>query len=481
MVLKRFFIAGFVMVMSLSTLYSQKAEKPMNVLLLVADDMNSWLFGDPERYTGRVIAPNLKELAASGVDFKYAYTSAPVCSPSRTSFTSGVAPWKSGHYHNTPGSNLSEPLKKSLSLAGFFNQAGYSTAAYGKITHGWDQKEYWDEKIGHKRDPAPPGAPLTSVGRGEQDWGPIHLDEKDMNDTRNIDNAIKRLQQEHDKPFFIACGTFNPHMPWYVPQKYFDMFPLDEIVIPALKENDLADVPELGVELTSGKSKFVEAVKAAGLHKDGVRAYLATIAYVDAQFGRLLDELEKSPYKDNTIVVFISDHGFHLGEKNHWQKATLWEEGTHVNFMVRAPGVTPERKVSKRFISLLDLYPTLAELCGLEAPDHLDGRSLVPLLKNPEAEWESTAITGLTSKQGLPDNWLPYISIRNEAGRYIRYKDGQEEFYDSNIDPHEWTNEIDNPKYTKEIEKLRAKVPAPSELATPCPNLVENIEKRWLK
>jgi arylsulfatase A-like enzyme len=473
MVLKRFFIAGFAVVISLSSLYSQEAEKPMNVLLLVADDMNSWLFGDPERYTGRVIAPNLKELAASGVDFKYAYTSAPVCSPSRSSFTSGVAPWVSGHYHNTPGHGLSEPLKNALSLAGFFKQSGYSTAAYGKITHGWDQRENWDEKIGHKMDPAPPGAPLTSVGRGEQDWGPIHLDEKDMNDTRNIDNAIKRLQQEHDKPFFIACGTFNPHMPWYVPQKYFDMFPLDEIVIPAMKENDLEDVPELGVELTSGKSNFVNSVIAAGLHKSGVQAYLATIAYVDSQFGRLLDALEDSPYKNNTIVVFISDHGFHLGEKNHWQKATLWEEGTHVNFMVRAPGVTPKGEISKRFVSLLDLYPTLADLCGLEAPDHVDGRSLLPLLKDPDAKWESTAITGLTSKHGLPDEWLPYISIRNEMGRYTRYTDGQEEFYDSNKDPHEWTNEINNPKYEKVIAKMRSMVPAPSELATPMPNFVE--------
>ena len=256
MVLKRFFIAGFAVVISLSSLYGQEAEKPMNVLLLVADDMNSWLFGDPERYTGRVISPNLNKLADSGVNFKYAYTSAPVCSPSRSSFTSGVAPWVSGHYHNTPGHELSEPLKNALSLAGFFKQSGYSTAAYGKITHGWDQRENWDEKIGHKRDPAPPGAPLISVGAGEQDWGPIHLAEEDMNDSRNVDNAIKRLNMKHDKPFFIACGTFNPQMPWYVPQKYFDMFPLDEIVIPDLKENDLADVPELGVELTSGKSKI---------------------------------------------------------------------------------------------------------------------------------------------------------------------------------------------------------------------------------
>ena len=170
--------------------------------------------------------------------------------------------------------------------------------------------------------------------------------------------------------------------------------------------------------------------------------------------------------------MFRSDHGFHLGKKNHWQKATLWEEGTHANLMIRAPGVTQEGEICKRFVSLLDLYPTLADLCGLEAPGYLDGRSLLPLLKNPESKWESTAITGLTSKQGLPD-WLPYISIRNEMGRYIRYTDGQEEFYDSNKDPHEWTNEINNPAYAKVIDKMRTKVPAPSELAVPLPNFVD--------
>ena len=187
--------------------------------------MNSWLLEDPNRYPGKVVAPNLTKFAASGVNFTRAYAAAPVCSPSRTAFFSGVAPWKSGHYHNTPGASTSEPLNHALSLAGFFKRAGYTTAGYGKITHGWDQREHWDEKIGHKRDPAPPGAPLTPVGRGEQDWGPIHLAEEEMNDTLNANYAIRQLHQKHDQPFFLACGTFNPHMPWYVPKKYFEMFP----------------------------------------------------------------------------------------------------------------------------------------------------------------------------------------------------------------------------------------------------------------
>jgi arylsulfatase A-like enzyme len=451
-------------------------DKPKNVLFLVSDDLNSWLLGDKNRYAGKVVAPNLTRLAASGVNFKRAYTAAPVCSPSRTAFFSGVAPWKSGHYHNTPGAGDSEPLKTALSMAGFFKQNGYSTGGYGKITHGWDQREHWDEKIGHKRDPAPPGAPLTPSGRGEQDWGPIHLAEEDMNDTLNVDNAIRRLQQQHDKPFFIACGTFNPHMPWYVPQKYFDMFPLDEVTTPELLEDDLDDVPEWGVELTLGKQKYVNSVFAHGLHKQGVQAYLATTAYVDAQMGRVLDALDKSPHRDNTVVVFLTDHGFHLAEKHHWQKATLWEEATHSLLMIRAPGVTPAGGAAcERFVSLLDIYPTLAELCGLEPPDHLDGRSLVPLLKNPKAAWQSTAITGLTSKGG--PTWYPYLSIRNEKGRYIRYVDGQEEFYDTTRDPHEWTNLIDNPECAQVISEMRAAIPNPPDAATPMPEVLKNTRQ----
>ncbi len=478
---KRLFVLPLLLVIPLIAIaQSRDAQQPMNVLFLVSDDLNTWLLGDNARYAGKVIAPNLTKLAQSGVNFERTYTAAPVCSPSRSAFISGVAPWKSGHYHNVPGANNSEAFENALSLAGCFQNAGYYTAAYGKITHGWDQRDRWDDRKGHSRDPRPPGAPLSEVGGGEQDWGPIHLSEEEMNDTQGADRAITQLKRKHDKPFFLAYGTFNPHMPWYVPQKYFDMFPLDEVALPEIKENDLNDVPELGRELTLGKGKFVDEIMKHGLHKEAVQGYLATTAYADAQMGRVLDALENSPYKDNTIVVFLSDHGFHLGEKHHWQKATLWEEATHALMMLRVPGVTPsEGAVCARFVSLLDIYPTLVELCGLEGPDYLDGRSLVPLLQNPEKEWESTAITGLTSKKG--PNWLPYITIRNEEGRYIRYKEGQEEFYDTNKDPHEWTNQIGNPNYEEIIQKLRNAVPDISEMATPLPNFESDLPDRWYK
>ena len=185
------------------------------------------------------------------------------------------------------------------------------------------------------------------------------------------------------------------------------------------------------------------------------------------RFGRVLDALENSPYKDNTIVVFLTDHGFHLGEKHHWQKTTLWEEGTHTLLMFRAPGVTKAGGVSERFVSLMDIYPTLAELCGLTPPAYIDGRSLVPLLKDPKAPWESTAITGLCDKSKTD---LAYISIRNELGRYTRYGAKEEEFYDTTKDPHEWTNQIDNPNYATTIKKLRGLVPSFAEAAHPLPS-----------
>jgi arylsulfatase A-like enzyme len=245
-----------------------------------------------------------------------------------------------------------------------------------------------------------------------------------------------------------------------VPQKYFDMFPMAEVTTPERKADDLEDVPPLGRALTAGKSKFVERILEHGLHKQGVQGYLAATAYADAQIGRVLDALDKGPYRDNTIVVLLTDHGFHLGEKNHWQKGTLWEEATHCLLMFRVPGLTKAGGTSERFVSLQDVYPTLAELCGIESPSYVDGRSLAPLLKRPDAKWKSTAISALYDR---------YISIRTEGFRYIRYLDDQEEFYNCAEDPHEWTNQIGNPEYAAEIEHLRASVPPLSEMSPSMP------------
>ena len=436
------------------------APKP-NVLLLVVDDLNSWLLEDADRYGGKVVAPNIRRLGESGVVFERAYTASPVCSPSRTSLLSGVRPWQSGVYDNGVDISASAALKGATSLPALLKAAGYDTASYGKIAHGWDVRKSCDDFIPHKRDPNPPGAPFLPFTRGEQDWGPTHLAEEKMNDTSYADAAIRRLEKKHDGPFFLACGLFHPHMPWYVPQKYFDMFPPDEVVLPPLLDDDLDDVPPPGKALTAGKSKFVEQVRRSGNHVAGVRAYLATTAYADAQIGRVLDALERSEYRDDTVVVLMSDHGFHLGEKNHWQKATLWEEATRCLLMVRAPGTTRVGGRCGRFVSLQDVYPTLAELCGLQLPPSVEGRSLVPLLKDPGTEWASTAVTAFGDR---------HVSIRTERFRYIRYRDGQEELYDRAEDPHEWRNLSGDPDYADALGGLRASVPPLAEMAKPVPS-----------
>jgi choline-sulfatase len=431
-------------------------ERPPNVLLLILDDLNTFLLGDTNRYTGKVIAPNIRRLAESGVVFNRAYTAAPVCSPSRTAMLSGVRPWQSGVYDNGVDIDASAALKTATPMPTLFKETGYYVASYGKIGHGWDFRKSCDDYRPHKRDPNPPDAPFLPFTRGEQDWGPTHLAEEEMNDTSYADAAIAQLQKQHDRPFFIACGLFHPHMPWYVPQKYFHLFPLDEVTTPAILKNDLDDVPPLGRAITQGKSKFVEQVLAHDLHKQGVRAYLAATAYADAQMGRVLHALDQSAYRNNTIVVLMSDHGFHLGEKHHWQKSTLWEEATHCLLVFRAPGTTKAGGKCERFVSLQDVYRTLAELCDLKAPDNVEGRSLVPLLKQPDAAWQSTAITAYGKR---------YITIRDERFRYIRYRDGEEEFYDCSRDPHEWVNQIKNTEYASAIANLRSQVPPQGTMA----------------
>jgi arylsulfatase A-like enzyme len=310
----------------------------------------------------------------------------------------------------------------------------------------------WDKVVRHKRDPAPPGTPFNGFAKAksgkltERDWGVTHLKETEMNDTKVADCAVEALKMKHDKPFFIACGLFHPHMPWYVPQKYFDMYPLDEIDLPPLKEDDLDDIPPPGLKLISGT--YDQALE-HNQYEKGVQAYLAATSYADAQMGRVLDALEKSPYKDSTLVVLISDHGFHVGEKRHWQKGTLWEDGTSVLMMLRAPGVTQANQVCTRPVSLLDLYPTLAELTGLATPKHVAGHSLVPLLKNADASRDYAVFTAY---QG-------HITVRTDQHRLIRYVDGAMEFYDCTKDPNEWTNLAGNPEYASIIKKLSSSLP----------------------
>jgi arylsulfatase A-like enzyme len=242
--------------------------------------------------------------------------------------------------------------------------------------------------------------------------------------------GMEFLKGDHGGPFFLACGFFRPHLPWYVPPKYFEMYPADEVTLPNVNENDLDDVPKIGRQMARPEGDHKKVIETDNWRR-AVQGYLACISFVDTQIGKVLDALYSSPYAEDTIVVLWGDHGWHLGEKLHWRKFALWEEATHNVFMVVAPGLTRAGGRCSRPVSLLDIYPTLIELCGLPPKEGLEGQSLVPLLRDPAAEWERPVLT----THGRENH-----SIRSERWRYIRYRDGTEELYDHDNDELEWTN-----------------------------------------
>jgi arylsulfatase A-like enzyme len=282
------------------------------------------------------------------------------------------------------------------------------------------------------------------------DWGPFDKADLEMGDGRMVQWAMDFLKRSHDKPFFLAAGIYRPHLPWYVPRKYFELYPLDQIRLPDVRKDDLDDVPAAGRKMAEARLADFELVKKAGKYKEAVQAYLASISFADALVGLLLDALEKSSYHNNTIIVVWSDHGWHLGEKGAWHKRTLWERATHVPFFFVVPGVTQPGAVCNRPVNLIDIYPTLIDLCHSKANAKFDGISLVPLLENPEAAWERPSV--ITQERGNH-------AIRSERWRYIRYNDGTEELYDHDKDPGEWTNLAGDSEFDGVKQKLARWLP----------------------
>ncbi len=413
----------------------QAKQAKLNVLFIAIDDLNNWigcLNGHPGTKT-----PNLDRLAGQGVLFKNAHCAAPVCNPSRAALLTGKRPSTSGVYENQQPMRRADATKDAVTLPQYFQRNGYRVVGGGKIFHGaypdppsW--QEYYPSQTQNKPpDPLPPNRPLSGIPKaGQFDWGVVNVPDKEMGDWKVVEWASGELRKKQSKPFFLACGIFKPHLPWYVPQKYFDLHPLDKIVLPEVKEDDLDDVPPIGKHLALRSGDHKKVIE-HNQWKTAVRSYLAAISFADAQVGRILDTLEKSAYAKNTAVVLWSDHGWHLGQKLHWRKFALWEEATHNVFMIKAPGITKPGGICQRTVSLMDTYPTVVEICGLPKKEGLEGVSLMPLLKNPAAPWDRPAVT--TYLRGNH-------SVRSERWRYIRYNDGTEELYDHTKDPLEWTN-----------------------------------------
>jgi len=442
-----------------------------NVLFVAVDDMRDWTVG-LGGYAGRVHTPAQQRLAAKGVEFTHAYCASPVSCPSRAAIMTGMMPTTSGIYNN--GQWWKPHMPDAVTIPMHFRAHGYAVAGAGKIFHhtaGNNPPGQWDEfrRLVFRDDPWYRGAKLnypwskvTPPPKGfpfcgftglphENDWGPLpNKDEADYDDAKTVDFAVRYLKRKHTRPFFLACGIFRPHLPWYVPKKYFDLYPLATIKLPKAPADDLDDVPAEGRALSKARRSDLEKITAAGKRKHAVRAYLASITFADAQFGRLLDTLETSDYADNTIVVFWSDHGWHLGEKRHWHKMTLWEEATRVPFLIAAPGQAKAGGRCERPVSLVDIYPTLIDLCGLAPKRELDGLSLAPLLRDPTAKRDRPAVMAYRRGQ---------CAVRSQRWRYIRYGDGGEELYDHDADPNEWTNLAGRPEHKAVIADLARWIP----------------------
>ena len=423
-----------------------------NVLFIAVDDLNDWigsLGGNADVHT-----PNLDRLARRGVLFTNAFCAAPACNPSRVSLLTGIRPSTSGVYNN--GQPWRSAMPEAETIPQYFMAHGYRALGGGKIFHGrFPDPSSWDEYFPSKTqtrpdDPLPPERPINGIpNTAHFDWGPLGVADEEMGDWKVTSWAIRQLQREHDKPFFMAVGIFRPHLPWYVPEKYFKDYPSDRIALPQVKKNDLEDVPEIGVRMANPTKDHKNVVEHNQWRK-AVSAYLASITFADAAVGRLIDALYQSPHAQNTVVVLWSDHGWHLGEKQHWRKFALWEEATRSVFMIVAPGVTQPDQRSQRTVSLIDIYPTLIELCGLRPKAELEGRSLLPLLRDPAAEWDRPVLT----THGRNNH-----AVRSERWRYIRYSDGKEELYDRDSDPLEWTNVAGKSEFAEIKRKLSRWLP----------------------
>jgi arylsulfatase A-like enzyme len=471
--------------------WGAEPDKP-DVLLIAVDDLNDWvgfLKGHPQ-----VKTPHLDRLARRGIVFANAHCPSPLCCPSRTAVFTGQQPFRTGVYNNDQ--NIRKLRPDTITLPQVFARGGYRTLGTGKLLHH-GSTDVFDEYFGTEqrwspfaaagdvaysaRDQARKGIePRYTVRLGSReivlplngmpnernpdsrngesfDWGPFDVDDDQMGGARITQWAIDQLRRGSEQPRFLAVGYYRPHIPLWAPRKYFDLYPIQSTRLPDVLASDLDDLSPVGRRwalepVTAGSHKSVlgyEQWRAA------VAAYRACVSFVDAQIGRLLDALDASPRAENTVVVVFGDHGWHLGEKQHWGKWTGWERSTRVPLLVVPPrrssaAYRAEGAVCSQPVGLIDLYPTLLELCGLPGRGDLDGRSLVASLREPASPREPVVTT------------FDYgnYSVRDARWRFIRYQDGSEEMYDHDVDSHEWHNLAGDARHNGVRSRLAAQIPS---------------------
>lgn len=434
-----------------------------NVLIIMVDDQDAQM---NELMHDQVKTPAFKKLAGEGFLFTNAYCAVPACAPSRTALLTGVAAHNSGAYYNNQNLwKTNSPLINIRNLPAYFKQNGYLAAGYGKIFHpghdtynleDWSKgyyeglsvtqsnnlKHYVNERVKVFSD-------MWSIGKLPNDWD-LNDTSKMQQDTHNALKTIEILEKQQDHPFFIALGIYRPHVPYYAPKRYFDLYPVDSIEIPEdFLANDLKDVPACAQWVATNRG-FHQDITERGLWKQLLQAKMASITYSDDQIGRVIEALDQGPNKENTIVIFIGDNGFHTGQKNHWSKFALWEKATQVPMIVRMPGQSAAVNISSP-VSLLDIYPTLVELCNFQVPEHnLDGVSLAPILLNESSERGAPVLVS----HGRENH-----AVVAEDFYYIHYRNGAEELYDQQNDPFQWQNLANKQEFSDQIIELRKYLP----------------------
>ncbi len=429
-----------------------------NILFITLDDMNDWISVFDKN--NPIKTPQIEKLAAKGIFFSRAYCSSSACNPSRASVMTGTRPHKTGVYGNS--SDWRSALSEIKTIQRYFKENGYFVCGSGKIFHHHNDWAFHDNASFHEylmmsiNEPYPEQKlnGLDWYGSRNTDWGPWPDDIRKTADYRTMEYAVQKLQQDFDQPFFLNVGIYKPHSPFFAPSHFFDLYPKEEIQMPELLTTDKNDLPEGAKDLLKPTDWFWEGMIKAlkenpNAYRDYVRSYQACASFADEMIGKIIDALDKSRYRDNTIIVLWSDHGFHLGEKEHFEKFALWEKTTHIPFIVVVPGLTKAHTTINKPVDMTTIFPTLAELCGLPKPDYVDGFSLVPLLKDQNVKIPPALMTYMKGNH----------AVRSERWRYIQYDDGTEELYDHETDPNEWFNIASKPEFKKIIDELKKYIP----------------------
>ncbi len=467
----------------LGWLYGTDEPSQPDILFIAVDDLNDWI--EPLGGHPQAITPNFERLAKMGTIFPHAYCAAPACNPSRVAVLSGMAPHRSGIYINNQPMWNSPAIQEAVMLPSTFRRAGYRAIGSGKIYHSnFPDAQSWDDfwpSLDLQRPwtalPPPADLPLNGIPQTSQfDWGIVDARKEDLADWKVADWVIHQLEHPpEDQPMFLACGIYLPHLPWYVPEAYFEPFPIESIQLPEVLNSDLEDLPVAARSFI--RLNDHDNVLAHDQWKYAVQGYLASISYADMILGRLLDALEQSPRGHNTIVVLWSDHGWNLGEKQHWRKFALWENTTRSVLMWAGPGIPPG-EVSEAPASLLDIYPTLVRMAGIEeTPDllrQMDGTPLTFWFENPARERGKPVLTTWHKENH---------SLRSKRWRYTRYADGSEELYDHQNDPNEWVNLAGKPEFQSVIRQHAKFLPQHNADQTPAdgeePSYYERLELQF--